>query len=93
MKKEICKYCTHYTAYYKIHCTSYQRLTNGFCSKHQKPQIQSETCQNYKNNEQKQKRKEEQLLYTLEQALNWIIQIAQMLKEKQGDQDIDNIKQ
>jgi len=82
MKKQICKYCTHYSAYYKQWADGYGRLNNGFCAKHQKPQTQFETCEDYISREQKEKSMQERLLISLEQALTVINEIAEILKEK-----------
>ena len=85
MKTQKCKNCTHYTAYYKKWSASFERLNKGFCAKHQKPQIQSETCEDFKSNEQKEKRREERLFDYLEFSLKSINEIAQILKEKYPD--------
>jgi hypothetical protein len=85
MKTEKCKNCMHYTAYYKQWASSFGRLNNGFCSRHQKPQAQLEACEDFKSNEQKEKRRDELRLKHLEQALESINEIAQILKEKFKD--------
>lgn len=85
MKKQICKNCTFYTAFYKQWAGSYGRLNNGYCAKHDKPQIQFETCNIFQNNEQKERRREKVRLEYLEHALKAIIEIAQILQEKENE--------
>jgi len=85
MRAQQCKNCIHYTAYHKKLPASYCRLTNGFCSKHDKQQSQSETFESFVSNEQKEKRDEFILFHSLECALKSIDQIAQILKEKEED--------
>jgi len=82
MKSQKCKYCTYYSAYYKRWDGQFERLANGFCVKHQKQQIQIETCDGFKSNEEKEKRREERLFVSLEQSLSSISEITQILKEK-----------
>ena len=82
MKKQICKNCTFYSAYYKKWSDCYGRLNNGYCSKHKKPQIQFENCGEYKSSEQKEKMRLERLYVSLERALISIDEITQILKEK-----------
>jgi len=82
MKVEKCKNCTFYSAYYQQWSDHYGRLNHGFCSKHQKSQTQFEFCQNFISNEQKEKRREERLLFSLEQASKSINEIAVILNEK-----------
>jgi len=83
MKAEKCKNCTFYSAYYLRWSSHYGRLNNGFCSKQQKPQTQFETCEDFKNNEAKEKSREERRFIALEQALASINEIAQILKKKE----------
>jgi len=85
MKKQICKKCTYYTAYYRRLSDCYIRLGNGYCTKHKKPQTQYETCEDYKNNEFKEQSREERLFVSLEQSLTSINEIAMILKEKYLD--------
>ena len=82
MKSQKCKNCTYYTAYYKKWAASYGRLNNGFCTKHRKPQIQFEACEDFKSDEQKEKMREGRLFSSLEQSLKSINEIAQILKDK-----------
>lgn len=85
MKKEICKNCTYYAAYYKQWSEGYSKLNNDFCSKFQKPQSQFEYCTDFKSNEEKEEMRAERRLKSLDQALTSIIEIAQILKEKEKD--------
>ena len=85
MKKEVCKNCTYYSAYYKQWSSHYTRLDKGFCSKHQKIIKQYEICEDFKSNELKEKMREKRRMDALEQALISINEIAQILKEKQSD--------
>jgi len=80
LKTQKCKNCAFY--YYKQWSSFYSRLNHGFCIKHKKPQTQSETCEDYKSNEQKEKTREEKLFSSLEYALKSINEIAQILKER-----------
>lgn len=82
MKNPNCKNCTFYSAYYRQWSDGYGRLTNGYCSKHNKPQTQFETCECYKSNEQKEKMREKRMFVALEDALTSINEISQILKEK-----------
>jgi len=84
MKSKVCINCTFYTAYYKRWSTHYGQLNHGFCSKHHKPQTQYKICEDYKSNEQKEKTREERLFAFLEQTLNSIIEIAQVLKDREN---------
>jgi len=84
MRIQNCKNCTYYSSYYKQWSDCYSRLNHGFCSKHEKPKIQNETCGNFKSGEQKEKRREERLFSSLERSLESINQIAQILKEKES---------
>lgn len=79
---KLCQNCTHYTAYYRKWSGGYSRLNNGFCSQNKKPQTLFETCDNFKSDEQKEKRREDMRLTALEQALTSINEIAHILKEK-----------
>ena len=56
MKSQKCRDCTYYIDYYKQWISSFVRLANGYCSKHKKPQTQFKNCEEFKNNEQKEKR-------------------------------------
>jgi len=85
MKIQNCRNCTYYSAYYKQWSDGYSRLNNGFCSKLNKPQIQFETCEDFKSSEQKEKSREERRLVALDSALTSINEIAQILKEKGRD--------
>ena len=87
MLSQKCKNCTFYTAYYKQWAAGYGKLNHGYCSKHEKPQTQFETCGSFLSNAKKERRKEERRLVCLEQALRAIIEIAQILKEE------DNIRE
>ena len=82
MKTQICKNCTFYSAYYQRWSDHYGRLNHGFCANKQKLQPQFETCESFKSNEQKEKRREERLLFSLEQASKSINEIAVILNEK-----------
>ncbi|MCL2375077.1 MAG: hypothetical protein FWC82_00915 [Firmicutes bacterium] len=81
MKTLKCKNCAHYTAYYKKWICNFERLSNGFCEKHQKLQTQHETCDDFKSSEQKEEGKKRKLLSSLEQAVDSINVIAQILKD------------
>ena len=85
VKKNLCKNCNYYTAYYKKWGAYFGRMNNGFCAKHKKRQTQFEVCNEFRSNEQSEKRREEQLLNSLEQSLESVNQIAQILKEKYSD--------
>ncbi|MCL2861474.1 MAG: hypothetical protein FWE22_03585 [Firmicutes bacterium] len=89
MKKSICKNCTHYSSYYKKWSSHFSRLNNGFCSKHQKQQIQFENCEDFKDNEKKEKMREKRLFTHLEHALESINCISQILKEKVDDSTLE----
>ena len=89
MLSQKCKNCTFYSAYYKQWSSGYGKLNNGFCSKHQKFQTQFETCEHFKSNEIKEKRREERLFTSLEQALEAINDIAQILKEKENEKRLN----
>jgi len=82
MEKQLCINCTFYSAYYKKWSACFGELNHGFCAKHQKPQKQYETCQEYKSNDQKEKTRHQRLLLSLEQSLTSINEIAQILKQK-----------
>ena len=82
MKLQYCKNCFYYSAHYKKLSAGFARLNNGFCAKYQKPQTQYETCEDFKNNEEREKRREERLFVSLEQSLESINQISQILREK-----------
>jgi len=85
MLSQKCKNCTFYTAYYKQWASGYGKLNHGFCSKRQQPQTQFETCEDFKSNDIKEKRREERLFLSLEQALESINDIALILKEKENE--------
>lgn len=85
MKNQICKNCTYYSAYYKQWSNGYGRLSNGFCSRNNKPQTQFEACEGYKSNEQKEEMRQIRMIKSLEQALTSINDIVQILKEKEND--------
>ena len=85
MKVEKCKNCTYYTAYYEQFSSGFVKLGHGYCSKQKQQQKQFDTCEQFKNNEQKEKWKEKRRLAILDEALNSINEIAQILKEKQAE--------
>ena len=82
MNSQKCRDCTFYTAHYKKLAHGFVKQNNGFCRNHQKHQTQYKTCENFKSNEEKEKRREERLFKYLEQSLQSINEIAQILKEK-----------
>ena len=84
MKKEICKNCTHYAAYYQQRSDSYSRLNHGFCSKHERGQGQYGVCEVFKSNELKENRRQKRMLDSLESALTSINEIAQIIREKES---------
>jgi len=87
MKKNICKYCTFYTAYYEKFSSNFSRLSHGFCKKQNIPQLQFKTCDDFKSNEQKEKMREKRLFSHLEQSLISINAISHILKEKTDEQN------
>lgn len=88
MENQKCKNCNYYSAYYKQWSDGYSRLTNGYCSKLDKPQKQSELCEDFKSNERKEEMRGKRRLIALEQALVSINEIAHILKEKENDKRI-----
>ncbi|MCL2255295.1 MAG: hypothetical protein FWC11_00360 [Firmicutes bacterium] len=90
MKKEICKKCEHYSAYYKKHICSFSPLRHGTCSLHKKSIEEFETCKNFKCNKSKEKRKGEFLLTRLENCLLDIHLISQILKENSATTELEN---
>ena len=84
MKVEKCKNCTYYTAYYEQFSSGFARLGHGYCSKQKQQQKQFDSCEQFKSNEQMKKWKEKRRLAILDEALNSIIEIAQILKEKES---------
>ena len=88
MRSQICKNCAFYTAYYKQWAASYGRLNNGFCARCQKPRTQFETCEDFKDNEIKEERREKRMYDSLEQALKSINEIALILKEKEREKNL-----
>ena len=85
MQSQKCKNCTYYTAYYKQWSSGYGRLSNGYCSRCEKLRTQYETCENFKSNALKEKRREERLFVYLECALESINEIVQILREKENE--------
>lgn len=83
MKKERCKYCTFFTAYYRKEASGLCKSSYGFCKTHSKFINQFKNCEHYKSNEQKEKLQEQLRLEALDQALKSINEISQILKEKQ----------
>jgi len=81
MKQTNCKNCVYYSAYYKKLSLNFERLTNGFCEKHQQLQVQYETCDAFISNEKREEYKERRLQRQLEQSLDSINIIAQILKD------------
>jgi len=82
MKKNKCKNCTHYSAYYKLLAVSFTKLNHGFCAKHKRPQAQKEICDDFNCNQQKEQLRERILFDALENALKSIDHITQILKLK-----------
>ncbi|MCL2861955.1 MAG: hypothetical protein FWE22_06060 [Firmicutes bacterium] len=82
MKSKKCINCANYIAYYKQLSNRYVKLNNGFCTKQKTPKTQHETCKEFQFNECKERTKEERLLYSLEQSLQSINDIAQILADK-----------
>ena len=85
MTGQKCKNCTYYTAYYKQWANGYGRLSSGYCARQNSPKTQFESCEDFKSNETKEKRRDEKRLEYLEQALKSIVEIAQILKEKESE--------
>jgi len=86
MQKNICKNCAFYIAYYKKLGVTFAQLNNGFCLKHQKSATKFESCEEY-NIKQKEKEKqiEKRVLSYLEHSLISIIEIAQILKQREDE--------
>ncbi|MCL2255313.1 MAG: hypothetical protein FWC11_00455 [Firmicutes bacterium] len=85
MKKEICKKCEYYSAYYQKHIYSFERLKYGVCSFHKKPIKEFDECENFKCHEKREKRKDSFLLIQLEHCLFDIHNISQILTENFHD--------
>lgn len=85
-----CRNCTYYTAYYRKYIDFYSRLRHGTCVKHQKVLNERESCEDFKNNEAREKSCEKDLFKSLEKALVSIEQIAMILKEKKDEKEENN---
>lgn len=82
MKKEICKNCTFYCAYYVQFSSNYTRRNQGYCKNKNCPIKERETCENFKSNERLEKMRSKRLLTNLERASVAIDEMAQIIKEK-----------
>ena len=92
MRKQTCKYCRFYCAYYRKLSASFCSTLKGHCSKQNRLMKDNETCGNFVLNELKEKRNSMLLIYSLENTIASINQIAQILKEKEeADWDNDDI--
>ena len=82
MKSKFCRFCAFYIPYYHKLNSSYARQNHGFCCKHKNSQTPYEHCEDFKSNEEKEKRREEKLLADLESSLTSINEISQILRER-----------
>ena len=87
MKSEKCRCCMYYSADYKQRSSDYSKLSHGFCSKYQKPQINTGFCDQFVSNEKKEKMLEWRRLSELDRALKSINDIAGILKEKAKEEN------
>jgi len=84
MLSQRCKNCTHYTAFYKQWSGNFSRLDNGYCSRQNIIKKQNEVCDSFMSNEHKEQIREKKRLELLERALTAIVEISQILKEKEN---------
>lgn len=81
MKKQICKNCAYYSAYYKKWSASFGELDHGHCDKLKNDTTRYDTCADFKSNERKELLRKERLLTALETTLSSVTEMAQILKE------------